>query len=165
MRFFTFLFEAIPEPPRHWAFYVWNFWPPYFFAGIRIRRVAADFTSAETSLRLRWWNRNYVGTLFGGSLYAMCDPIHMVMLMELLGPNYIVRDKGAEVRFLKKGRGRVTARFEIAPKTVALIWNEPAEVQEREFRVEVRDEANEVVAEVVKYLYIRRKTPETMNKS
>jgi len=56
------------------------------------------------SLRLRWWNRNYIGTIFGGSIYSMCDPFHMVILLELLGPNYLVRDKGAEIRFLKRAQ-------------------------------------------------------------
>ncbi len=155
-RFVTFLFEAWPRLPKHVLVLLWNFYPPFFFAGIRIRWVAPDFTSAVTSLRLRWWNRNYIGTLFGGSMYSMCDPLHMVMLMELLGPGYIVRDKGAEIRFLKKGLGRVTARFEITPKQVAEIWNDAAETQERRFTVQVRDEAEDVVCEVVKVLHIRR---------
>jgi hypothetical protein len=155
------LLDMFPELPDHWKLYGWNFWPPFFFAGIRIRRVAPDFTSAETTLRLRWWNRNYIGTMFGGSLYAMCDPIHMVMLMFLLGPDYVVRDKGAEVRFLKKGRGKATARFEISPKTVAEIWNDPRETQDREFLARVTDESGDVIAEVVKRLYIRRKSANT----
>lgn len=157
MKHVTFLLEAIPPLPKHWRLYLWNFYPPFFFAGIRIRYIAPDFTSAETTLRLRWWNRNYIGTMFGGSLYAMCDPLHMVMLMELLGPDYVVRDKGAEVRFLKKGLGLATARFEIGTKTVAEIWNDPAAVQERRFLVQARDESGEVIAEVVKLLHVRRR--------
>jgi hypothetical protein len=154
----TFILEAIPKVPEHWLLYLWNFYPPYFFSGIRIRRVAHDFTSAELTLRLRWWNRNYLGTMFGGSIYSMCDPIHMVMLMHLLGPDYIVRDKGAEVRFLKKGLGLATARFDIDTKTVAEIWNDPNEVQERRFVARVTDDAGDVIAEVVKTLHIRRRS-------
>jgi hypothetical protein len=157
VRLIGFLIETFPELPAHWRLYLWNFWPPYFFAGIRISRIAPDFTSAETTLRLRWWNRNYIGTMFGGSLYAMCDPMHMVMLMFLLGPDYVVRDKGADVRFLKKGVGKATARFDISTKTVAEIWHDPREVQERDFVARVTNEDGEVIAEVVKRLYIRRK--------
>ena len=156
-RFITFIFEALPEIPNHWRLYLWNLYPPFLFSGIRIRRISSDFTLCELTLTLHWWNRNYIGTMFGGSIYSMCDPIHMVMLMQLLGPGYLVRDKGAEIRFLKKGTGRASARFEVSPRTVAEIWNEPAEVQERRFSVLVRNDDDEVIAEVVKVLHIRRK--------
>ena len=156
-RFVTFLLEALPRVPQHWLLYLWNLYPPYFFSGIRIRWVAADFTGCELSLTLRWWNRNYIGTMFGGSIYSMCDPIHMVMLIHLLGPGYIVRDKGAVIRFLRKGTGRAIARFAIDTRTVAEIWNAPEAVQERKFLVQVRDQDEEVIAEVEKVLHIRRK--------
>jgi len=64
-------------------------------AGIRVRRISADFQTIDVEMPLRFWNRNYVGTHFGGSLYSMCDPFFMVMLMENLGPDYIVWDKAA----------------------------------------------------------------------
>jgi hypothetical protein len=112
----------------------------------------------ELRLKLRWWNRNYIGTMFGGSIYSMCDPIHMVILIEQLGPGYIVRDKGAEIRFLKKCTTSATARFEIGSKAVAEIWNCPDEVQERKFTVQVKDEVGDVIAEVTKVLHIRRKS-------
>ncbi|MGZ3653868.1 MAG: DUF4442 domain-containing protein, partial [Bdellovibrionota bacterium] len=92
---------------------------------------------------------------------AMCDPMHMVMLIQLLGPRYIVRDKGADVRFLQKGTDTAWARFEISSKTVAEIWNDPREVQERKFTVQIKNHQGEVIAEVVKYLHIRRKPAET----
>jgi acyl-coenzyme A thioesterase PaaI-like protein len=151
------LLEIFPSLPAHWYLYLWNFYPPFFGAGIRIHHVAPDFSSARTSLRLRWWNRNIIGTLFGGSLYSMCDPMHMVLLSHLLGPDYVVRDRGAEVRFLRKGVNSAHAHFEISTRTVAEIWNDPSEVQERKFKVEVRDREGDVIAEVVKTLYIRRK--------
>ncbi len=64
-----------------------NLWPPYIGAGIRVRHIAPDFRSVTVDLRLRWRNRNYVGTHFGGSLYAMTDPFLMVMLVQTLGTN------------------------------------------------------------------------------
>ena len=141
MRLLFLLFEIMPRLPAHWKIYLWNFYPPFLGAGIRIEKVSPDFTFAELSLRLRWWNRNYIGSLFGGSIYSMCDPMHMVLLIQLLGPDYVVRDKGAEIRFLKKGTGKVRAVFEISPQKVAEIWNDPAEVQERKFLARVQNEA------------------------
>lgn len=156
MRWIALILECLPSPPRHWLLYLWNLYPPFLGAGIRIRKVSPDFSYAEATLCLRWWNRNYVGAMFGGSLYSLCDAMHMVMLVELLGPGYVVRDKGADVRFLRKGVGTVTARFEIGAAAVAGIWADPAEVQERRFQVSVRNESGEVVAEVTKLLHVRR---------
>ena len=55
-----------------------NLWPPFLFAGIRVCAIDADFRSAEVELRMRPWNRNYVGTHFGGSLFAMADQLRSV---------------------------------------------------------------------------------------
>ncbi len=62
-----------------------NVWPPFVGAGIRVRHIAPDFRSVTVDMRLRWSNRNYVGTHFGGSLYAMADPFLMVMLLHNSG--------------------------------------------------------------------------------
>jgi acyl-coenzyme A thioesterase PaaI-like protein len=88
-----------------------NLWPPYLGAGVRVVDVGEGGRSFEIELRLRWWNRNYVGVQFGGSLYSMCDPFFMAILMEALGPGYVVWDKAGAVRFLRPGRSTVRARF------------------------------------------------------
>ena len=62
-----------------------RFYPPYLGAGVRITDVAADLTALEVAMNLSAWNRNFVGTQFGGSLYSMCDPFFMLMLMMQLG--------------------------------------------------------------------------------
>lgn len=142
----------------HWFLYLWNLYPPFLGSGIRITHIEPDFSAAEVKLRLRWWNKNYVGTLFGGSLYMMCDAFHMVMLMKLLGPDYIVRDKGAEIRFLKKGENCAHVRFEVSPREIAEIWGSEEEVQEKQFLALVRNDDGEVIAEVKKLLHIRRRS-------
>ncbi len=143
---------------KHRLLYLWNLYPPFLGAGIRITKIAPDLSSVEVKLKLRWWNRNYIGTMFGGSIYSMCDPFHMVILIEQLGPDYIVRDKGAEIRFLKKGTNTATALFAVDPQTIALIWNHPEDVQERHFLALVKDNSGDVIAEVRKTLHIRRKS-------
>ncbi len=137
----------------------WNLWPPFLGSGIRIRRASPDLRSIEVEMKLRFWNRNYVGTQFGGSLYAMCDPFFMVMLMENLGRDYVVWDKAATIRFKKPGRGTVRALFEIPAERVEEIRAQ-ADAQykvEPVFTAQVKDSAGEVIAEVDKVLYVRRK--------
>jgi hypothetical protein len=110
-------------------------------------------------MKLRFWNRNYVGTHYGGSLYSMADPFFMVMLINILGPSYIVWDKSASIRFRRPGRGTVHAHFEITDEQIASISQQldATEKIESTFNAEVKDDSGQVVAEVQKILSIRRK--------
>jgi hypothetical protein len=110
-------------------------------------------------MKLRWWNRNYVGTHYGGSLYSMADPFFMVMLIENLGKDYIVWDKSASIRFKKPGRGTVSASFRLSEGQIREIKQALNSQQkiERVFTVEVKDESGSVIAQVEKLLHIRRK--------
>ncbi len=135
-----------------------NIWPPFLAAGIQVK-WGADFRSVDVEMRLRFWNRNYVGTHYGGSLYSMTDPFYMLMLMENLGREYIVWDKAATIRFRKPGKGTVRAHFRLSQDQLDDIRDRltTQEKYEPTFPVEVRDEAGELVAEVEKVIYIRRK--------
>ena len=65
-----------------------NFYPPFFGAGVRARQV--DEHTVRVEMKLTFLNQNAVGTHFGGSLYSMCDPWFMLILMRLLGRDYFV---------------------------------------------------------------------------
>lgn len=140
---------------------VMSLYPPYLGAGIRVKRVGADFSTLEVEMRERWYNRNALGTHFGGSLYAMVDPFYVLMLIAILGRDYIIWDRAAEIEFLRPGRGTVTARFELEPAFIAEIRERAATGAkfQPERIVEVRDADGELVARVKKVLYIRRKPP------
>jgi acyl-coenzyme A thioesterase PaaI-like protein len=143
---------------RRWRLRLLNLYPPYLGAGVRVR-ASADLRTFDVRMTLRWWNRNYVGTHFGGSLYTMCDPFFMLILFEQLGRDYIVWDKAATIRFRRPGKGTVRARFHIPPERVEEIRaaaDRDGKV-EPVFTVEVRDERGDLVAEVEKLLYVRRK--------
>ena len=134
-----------------------NVWPPMLGAGIRVRWHSARCVDVE--MKLHPWNRNYVGTHYGGSLYSMTDPFYMLMLMENLGRGYIVWDKAANIRFRKPGTGKVRAEFRLSDAQLDEIRDKltTQEKYEPTFLVEVKDEAGDVVAEVQKVLHIRRK--------
>ena len=136
-----------------------RFWPPFLGAGIHVTRVAEDLRTIDVELRLKFFNRNYVGTHYGGSLYSMCDPWFMVMLIENLGPDYIVWDKSAAIRFKKPGKGVVKASFHLPEERIAEIRAQ-ADAQgkvEPQFQVVVTDAEGNVIAEVDKLLYVRKK--------
>ena len=90
-----------------------NIWPPFVGAGIKVVRIADDFHEIRVALRQKWFNKNIVGSHFGGSLYAMVDPFYMIMLMNILGKDYIVWDKFASIDFIAPGKGTVTATFSL----------------------------------------------------
>ncbi len=134
-------------------------YPPYLGAGVRVTRAEPDLSRVDVELRLTRWNRNYVGTHFGGSLYSMCDPFFMLMLMTRLGPGYVVWDKSASIEFLRPGRGTVAARFELSDARVEEIRREAdhAEKVYPRFEVTVVDHERQPIARVEKVLYVRRK--------
>lgn len=136
-----------------------RWYPPFLGAGIRVTRFASDLSWFEVRMKLRWWNRNYVGTHFGGSLYTMCDPFFMLILIEALGSDYVVWDKAATIRFRRPGRGAVSARFHIPPAEIRRIRErvDSEGTVEPCFTAEVVDARGRVVAEVEKLLYVRHR--------
>ena len=134
-----------------------NFYPPLLGAGIRARSI--DERTIHVEMKLTPLNRNIVGVHFGGSLYAMCDPWFMLILMRALGGDYIVWDKAASIRFLQPGRGAVTAVFHIPLERVAEIRQavDAGKKTEPTFGVDVVDAQGGVVARVEKLLYVRKK--------
>lgn len=141
--------------------FILNIYGPYLGAGIKMEYIAPDWRQARVSMRLRWYNRNAVGTHFGGSLYTMVDPQLMLMLMNILGSDYIVWDKSAEIDFIKPGKGKVFAEFEISDDDIDSIKavTQAGQKYLPQFTVHVRNEQQEVVATIKKVLYIRRKMP------
>jgi hypothetical protein len=136
-----------------------NIWPPFLGAGIRVKRLQADWREIDVEMKLHRWNSNYVGSHYGGSLYSMTDPFFMLMLIENLGPDYIVWDKSATVRFKRPGRGTVSAGFRLSGEQIEEIKQalETQETIEPAFVVEVKDQSGNVITEVRKQLHIRRK--------
>jgi acyl-coenzyme A thioesterase PaaI-like protein len=138
---------------------VFSLWPPFLFSGIRVTEIRDDYRYARVELRLRWYNRNYVKTHFGGSLFSMTDPFWMILMLQRLGPDYLVWDQAGEIQFIKPGKGTVAAEFRLDDAVVDEIRAAAAGGEKvlRWFEVDVRNAAGETVARVRKQLYVRRK--------
>lgn len=136
-----------------------NWWPPMLGTGITLRHISRDRSRFEVDMKLRWYNKNLVGIHYGGSLYSMCDPWYMFILTANLGRDYIVMDKAANIRYLKPGKGTLTCIFEVSPQRMAQIKFEIDEVGKQDFTFlcEVKNEDGEVVCEVDKIVYVRKK--------
>jgi hypothetical protein len=136
-----------------------NLYPPYLGSGISIKSVNKEFTKISVQLKMRWYNRNAVGTHFGGSLYSMCDPFYMFILMEHLGKDYIVWDKAATIHFRKPGLKTVSATFEITKEEIASIKEQVDKNGKGDFTftTTINGEDGALVADVEKVVYVRNK--------
>jgi len=148
----------VPESWRsrltRWGF---NWFPAYRGTGARIEYVASDWKEVRIRLPLSWRSRNYVGTIYGGSLYGAVDPIYMIMLIKILGPGYEVWDKAATIRFKKPGRSTLRAHFQLTDAELDAI---KADVNrdgktERTYVVELKDKDGNVCMSCEKLLSIK----------
>ncbi|MCU1227322.1 MAG: hypothetical protein JWO97_206 [Acidobacteria bacterium] len=142
-----------------WLRWRFNLFPAWRGTGGRIAYIASDYREVRVRLPLSWRTRNYVGTIFGGSLYSVVDPIFMLMLIHLLGRGYIVWDKSATIRFRKPGRTTLHATFTIDEAELEAIRLATAngEPVDRTYHVDLVDAEGVVHTSVEKVIYVRRK--------
>lgn len=134
-----------------------NLFPAYRASGGKITYIRHDQREVHIKLPLSWQTRNYVGIIFGGSMYAAVDPIHVVLLIRTLGEEFTVWDKEARIRFKKPGRKTLFARCELTDEELATIRDlERGEDTDREYTIDLVDSSGTVYATVEKTVYIRR---------
>lgn len=141
---------------NRWSF---NFFPAYRGTGGRVEYIADDWREVRVKLSLNWRTRNYVGTIFGGSMYGAVDPLYMIMLIRNLGPDYVVWDKAAAIRFKRPGRETLRAVFTVTEAEIAAIKTELATRKslDRVYTIELKNDAGKIHAIIEKTLYIARK--------
>ena len=136
-----------------------NLFPAYRGTGGHITYIADDFREIRIRLPLSWRTRNYVGTIFGGSMYGAVDPVYMLMLIRTLGPECVVWDKAASIRFRKPGRSTLYANFVLDEEELdtirAALRDKPT--IDRVYEIELTDSQGTVHATVSKAVHIRRK--------
>lgn len=136
-----------------------NLWPPFVGAGVKVTKITDDFSEVDVQMKLRSWNKNYVGTHYGGSIFSMTDPFFALIVIKNLGKDYIVWDKASDIKFKKPGKGIISAHFNITAEKLKEVKDlaDKNDKVEPTFIVHVKDEKGDIVAEVSKTLYVRRK--------
>jgi acyl-coenzyme A thioesterase PaaI-like protein len=136
-----------------------NLFPAYRRGGGRIAYISDDYHEIHVKLPLSWATKNYVGTIFGGSMFAAVDPIYMVMLIKILGKDFVVWDKSANIRFKRPGKETLFAKFLITPKEVVEIKAELEATKSinKIYTIELKDKKGKVHAIIEKTLYIAKK--------
>ncbi|OAB60682.1 tetrameric acyl-CoA thioesterase [Leptolyngbya valderiana BDU 20041] len=136
-----------------------NLWPPFLAAGIRVLHIAEDYSEVRVRMKLHWFNRNYVRTHFGGSLFAMTDPFYMLMYLNRIGKEYVVWDKAASIEFVRPGRGTVTASFFLDQAMIERARADAASGKPAliDHEIEVVDDEGRTVARSTRTIYVRLK--------
>jgi len=144
-----------PRALRH----LMNIWPPFASSGIQVEKIASDWSYARVALKMRPWNRNYMGTQFGGNLFKMCDPFWAIMAIQRMGPGYLVWDAAGAIDFVAPGRETVYAefRFDNALRDELVEGASTGKKQLRWFENDIATSDGTVIARARKQLYIRRK--------
>ena len=132
--------------------------PAYRGTGGRVTYIADDFHEIKVKIPLSWRSRNYVGTIYGGSMYGAIDPIYMLMLIKILGPEYVVWDKAVSIRFKKPGKETLYVDFRLSSDEIAEIKRlaKTERSVDRIYNVELKDKSGVVYAEIEKTLYIAK---------
>lgn len=148
--------ESFKSRRFRWLF---NFFPAYRGTGGRVAYIADDFREVRVRLPLSWRTRNYVGTIYGGSIYGAIDPIYMLMLIHILGPGYVIWDKAAKIRFKRPGKDTLFCDFRVSEEEIDEIKRlaETEKSIDRIYKLELKDKAGVVHALIEKTLYISKK--------
>jgi hypothetical protein len=146
--------ESFKTKMERWRFF---FFPCYRGCGGLVTYIASDWKEIHVEVGLNLLTNNYVGTIFGGSMFGATDPIFMLMLIRLLGPEYTVWDKAATIRYKRPGRGKLTARFIVTDEQVQEIVDALKEQPkiDRTFQTTLTDGQGVVHAEIERVLNIR----------
>jgi len=148
--------ESFKSRRFRWLF---NFFPAYRGTGGRVAYIADDFREVRVRLPLSWRTKNYVGTIYGGSIYGAIDPIYMLMLIHILGPGYVIWDKAAKIRFKRPGKDTLYCDFRVSQEEIDEIKRlaETEKSIDRIYELELKDKAGVVHALIEKTLYIAKK--------
>lgn len=148
--------ESLATRLKRWGF---NLFPAFRGTGAWLTYLDDEWSEVRLRLPLSWRTRNYVGTIFGGSMYGAVDPIYMIMLIHRLGDGYEVWDRAARIRFLRPAREELYARFELPDRELAAIRAavEEADRTDRDYEVELTAADGTVHARVEKTVHVRRR--------
>lgn len=148
--------ESFASKIDRWKF---NLFPAYRGTGARVIYIADDYREMRVKIPLSWRTRNYVGTIYGGSMYGGIDPIYMLMLIKTLGREYVVWDKAAKIRFKRPGKTVLFADFLLTEEELSEIKTqlETNKSVDRIYNVELKDAAGKVHCLIEKTLYIAKK--------
>ncbi|MEJ2881125.1 DUF4442 domain-containing protein [Pedobacter sp. GR22-6] len=148
---------VVSEKTLKWAMCLY---PPLLFQRIWVRKFHPGFKGADVKIAKSLFNKNYNGSIFGGTIYAATDPFYAILFDQLLqrqGFKVRVWLKSASIQYLKPGRSALY--FTVVITDVML--NEAIEALNtggkfvKAYPMEIKNKAGEVCATVMNEVYVR----------
>ena len=144
---------------------IFNLWPPFLGTGIKVVSISDDFKDVKLLLKLRFYNKNYINTQFGGSLFAMTDPFFTFMLLKQLGKDYLICDQSASINYISFGKGNVKANLKLTDIDIQTIKDKTASGEKflPSFNIEILDASDEkIISKVTRILYVKKRPIKTV---
>ncbi len=138
---------------------LFNISPMYKRSCGKIIFTSEDLHVVKIKIPLSYKNRNYVGSIFGGSLFAATDPIYMIQLMQILGKEFVVWDKKTNIKFKRPAYEHAFATFQFSTTEINEIRHKVEAENEIDYTkiLHITDKNETIFAELDKTLYISTK--------
>jgi acyl-coenzyme A thioesterase PaaI-like protein len=139
--------------------YGFNLSPMYRRSTGKVISVSNDLLTVKIKIPISYKNKNYVGSIFGGSLFSATDPIYMIQLLNILGDNYVVWDKSAEIKYRRPAKKDAFASFIFSWDEIERIKQEVTQKGELDWikNLQITDDNQTVFCELEKTMYIATK--------
>ncbi|MCH2195660.1 DUF4442 domain-containing protein [Kordia sp.] len=139
--------------------YGFNLSPMYRRTTARVIEISDDLKHVKIKVPLSYKNKNYVGAIFGGSMFSATDPIYMIQLVQILGENYVVWDKSATINYKRPAKEHLYCTFTFTDEEIVAIKKQVVETHEMTIKktTYLTNTKEQVFAEVIKTLYIAEK--------
>ncbi|PCI10531.1 MAG: DUF4442 domain-containing protein [Flavobacteriaceae bacterium] len=141
--------------------YAFNLSPMYRRSTAKVINISKDLLEVRIKLPISYKNKNYVNSIFGGSMFSAVDPIPMVQLINLIGEDFVVWDKAAKISFKRPAKETLYADFKYSMNELEDIKNKITQENELEFIKTIlltNKDKTIVYCEVQKTIYVANKT-------
>lgn len=135
-------------------------WSPMFRRSTgKVIEVSEDLHYVKIKIPISWKNRNFVGSIFGGSMLSATDPIYMIQLIRILGDDYVVWDKSATINYKRPGKETIYCEFIFSSEDITNIKKDVAAKGEIDIvkTPNIVDKNGVVIAELSKTIYVAEK--------
>ena len=95
-------------------------YPPFWFMGVKLIKLTNDYRELHLVLPLRWYGKNLHGTMFGGFICAVSDPL-LALMCEKIFPGISAWTKSHYVDFLRPAKSDLVLRAMVTKKDVRTI--------------------------------------------
>ncbi|MEM6515565.1 MAG: DUF4442 domain-containing protein [Bacteroidota bacterium] len=139
--------------------YGFNWSPMYRRTTAKIIEVSDDLHKVVIKLKPSWKNRNYTGTIFGGSMLSATDPIYMIQLIQILGKDYVVWDKAVEARYRRPAKTEIFGEFLFSVAEIMDIKRNVSDEKEIDVvkTMHLKDNEQNIIATFKKTIYVAEK--------